>query len=290
LLAIPLTDLARVDIARANLLCAEGLPGSEMIDVSATLARLDDWALLVARETERHLYRLHDPRYADHYRRSEAYLRVSFLLQTLQEDCGVRYDPAGIYSPDFSDSRSAFIHGTFDPARGGTCASLPVLYVAVGRRLGYPMHVVRTRGHVFCRWDAPGGERLNIEGTNGFTAYPDDFYRRWPWALSPEDEQSGEYLVALTPAQEVALFMAARGHTLFDVGQYRAAAYAYGEALRLAPEFISFKLFYDAAQLVAKKGLAEYERLHGVIPKRLEPPPIPEGFLPSEARSAPKGP
>jgi hypothetical protein len=39
----------------------------------------------------RHLYRVTDPRYADHYAHSEARLRAEFVVQSLQEDCGVHH-------------------------------------------------------------------------------------------------------------------------------------------------------------------------------------------------------
>ncbi|MFO0861607.1 MAG: hypothetical protein U0570_13735 [Phycisphaerales bacterium] len=134
LLAMSPDELARVDIAAINLACADGLPGFEGIDSAAVLAKLDEWAAKVKFETERHLYRVKDPKYAEHYRHSESYLRAEFLIMVLQEDCGVRYNPDRIYTPNFADSRDQFIHGMLDPKCGGTCASMPVLYTAIGRR------------------------------------------------------------------------------------------------------------------------------------------------------------
>jgi hypothetical protein len=90
LLKIPAENLEDVDIAEMNLLCAAGLPGAENLDINHALATLDAWARRVAFETDRHLYRVTDPRYADHYRHSEAYLRAEMLLQALQEDLGVK--------------------------------------------------------------------------------------------------------------------------------------------------------------------------------------------------------
>jgi len=76
LLDLPVEHLAGVDIAEMNLLCAVGLPGAENLDVEHALATLDQWAQRVKFETERHLYRVHDPKWADHYHHSEAYLRA----------------------------------------------------------------------------------------------------------------------------------------------------------------------------------------------------------------------
>ena len=48
LIKLPEDDLAQVDIAAMNLACAVGLPGSENLDHSALLAKLDTWARYVA--------------------------------------------------------------------------------------------------------------------------------------------------------------------------------------------------------------------------------------------------
>ena len=269
-------QLERVDIARMNLLCAARLPGSEGVSVPAVLAKLDAWAVAVHLETERHVYRATDPRYAEHYRHSENYLRAEFLLQTLQEKCGVSYNPQSIHSPSFADSRDAFLHGLTERASGGTCASMPVLYVAIARRLGYPLALVQTRGHLFCSWDDAGGVRFNIEGTNGFSSCPDELHQTWPYGLSDEQLASREYLVSLTPAEALAAFMAARGHCLMDLHRYAEAAQAYGEMVRLAPSFKVHAKFLAMAQLAAEQGSAELERVDGRMPDRLDPPPPPK--------------
>lgn len=131
LLKLPAEKLKDVDIAEMNLLCATGLPGAEQLSIGHALATLDQWAKRVAFETNRHLYRVTDPRYADTYRRSEAYFRAYFLLQVLQQDLGVKYDMAAKDNFAFNDSRVAFIHGmipmpgqTLADTPGGTCASM----------------------------------------------------------------------------------------------------------------------------------------------------------------------
>ena len=50
---------------------------------------------------------------------------------------------------------------------------MPILYIAIGRRLGYPLKLVHAHGHDFVRWDEPGGERFNIDATSpGFHLRP----------------------------------------------------------------------------------------------------------------------
>jgi len=246
LLAMPADQLADMDIAEMNLLCATGMPGAEELDVDHCLATLDRWARHVKAETQRHLYRAHDPRWADHYRHSETCLRAEFLLQVLQEDLGVKYDMRAVGSFSYRDSRVAFLHGMIPPAGkttadtpGGTCASMPVMYVAMGRRLGYPLKLVTTDGHVFVRWDGKDHpnpawrDRFNIEGTGGgFSSYDDKHYMTWPKKLTAHEVRANGYLVSLTPREELAMFLAARGHCGFDNGRTAFAARCYENAYR----------------------------------------------------------
>ena len=143
-------EIAKTDIAVLNLLCAQGLPGAEKLDIDACLAH-NRWLGCNGeeRETARHLYRVNDPRYADHYKHSEAVLRMEMLLQVLQEDLGVHYNLERVRDINFTDSRDLFIHGMIADKNGGTCVSMPVLYAAIARRLGYPVKLVLAKEHVF---------------------------------------------------------------------------------------------------------------------------------------------
>jgi len=258
LLAMSPDKLAEVDIAEMNLLCATGLPGSEGLDeagIARCLARLDQWAQRVRFETQRHLYRLTDPRYkehAEHYNHSEARFRAEWLIGILQNDIGLHYHagfaPPGAPVQPPKTSKEHFIHGLMDnddphKAFGGNCVSLPVAYAAVGRRLGYPVKLVCAKEHVFCRWegmDSPNPawrDRFNFDGAgSGFSIDPDEFYLSWPRKSTPEQVELCEWLKSLTPAQELALFLAHRGHVLTQVAKdLRAALLAFSQAARLWP-------------------------------------------------------
>lgn len=230
--------------------------------------------MLVATETMRHAYRVTDPKYAAHYRHSYAYFCIEMMLQTLQEDCGVKYNLDRVRDPDFSDSRDQFLHGLVGKSpmeiRGGTCVSMPVLYTAVGRRLGYPIKLVLGSGHVFCRWDDADGawakangmsnaERFNVEGTDGFTAYPDAFYEQFPEPIHKARVERGELLKSLTPAEEVAVFLAARGHCLNDNRRFNEAIEAYETATRYMPQATAWPSF--AAKTRDTLALIEGHRL-----------------------------
>ncbi len=127
-----------------NLLCSEGLPGAESLKLDECLATLDQWAEHVKSETDRNFHQFRDDPVK--FNNSEGYFRALLLIGVLQQDLNVHYNPAHITPPDspepdnlfFADSKDLFLHGLASLRAMGTCVSIPVLYVAVGRRLGYP--------------------------------------------------------------------------------------------------------------------------------------------------------
>jgi len=281
LLRMPPDELARVDIGLMNLLCAEGLPGTGGLDVRGTVKTLDHWAERVRRETARHLYRVHDPRYADQFCGSESHFLCAFLVQVLQEDFGVHYNAARMNDPDARNSKDLFIHGMIGNDNGGTCISMPVLYVAVGRRLGYPLSLVLAKRHVFCRWDG-WGQRLNFDGSaTGLLGFPDDeFYHQWPEPFTAAELESGAFLKPLTPTEELALFLNTRGVCLHKVGRLTEAINALRPATTRMPENPNFQhnLRLTETLLEQQRIKAEYrlrQEVEQFLP-RLPQPSIPD--------------
>jgi hypothetical protein len=146
LLALPPEKLEKVDIARIDLLCAESLKGSEDLNIQECLKTLDTLAQHVKEETERSRhYLIENPA---KFKNSEGYFRMMYLVTVLQQDFGVEYDPA--HTNDFveangkiarnhpedviyADSKDHFIHGLLTGKHYGTCASMPMLYVAIAQ-------------------------------------------------------------------------------------------------------------------------------------------------------------
>lgn len=249
LCANPDAYFERLDVGALNLICASGLPGAENIDVAKSVDWLDEAAQRVEFQTRRHWYRfIKSP---ENYHDSPGYFCCYFLLQVLQEDFGVKYNPARVkdpkfqdvrcIDPDFKDSRDLFIHGIID-GPGGTCGSMPIVYVAVGRRLGYPLKLVETKCHLFFRWEDLEGsrfgfpEQFNIEGAGeGIHTYPDGHYRKWPEPWGEADINGGYYLKSLTPSEELASFLVTRGECLSDHGRLEETIQCYRWASALAP-------------------------------------------------------
>ena len=106
LLALSPAELERCDIARMNLLCAEGLPGAEQLNVAECLATLDQWAQHIKAETDRNFHRFkEDPAT---YSNSEAFYKMLIMAVVLYEDYGVRYNPKRITSPEATPADDHF--------------------------------------------------------------------------------------------------------------------------------------------------------------------------------------
>ena len=239
-----------IDIAEINLLCATGLPGAGQIDIPKSLALLDQWAGVVKASIEQNRHRfVANPA---EYRNSESFFKMVMLVLTLQQDLKVHYDTskigAAVFSNDteavkrdmadesyFRDSKSIFLHGILGDEHLGTCSSMPVLYVAIARRLGFPVKLVTTVGHLFVRWDG-NGERFNIEGTGqGVDSPTDEDYMTWPLPITKEDIARQHYLKSLTPAEELATFMEIRATCLKENQRLSDAMVAVAHANRFRP-------------------------------------------------------
>lgn len=267
------SELAQYDIAEINLACAVGLPGAEMLDVESCLHTLDEWAEKVRWQTLKQIHLFE--RWPDRFHHSPSFFRVVALVTVLQRDLGLRYNPALMCDPSeperddgfFTSAANLFLHGIIE-GKGGTCSSLPPLYVAIGRRLGYPLRLVRTNGHLFARWDDPATpERFNIECTSlGMVSHPDAYYLQWPFTMTAEQARRNGYLRSLTRQEELALFLGTRGACLQANWRMREAVEAHAWAASLAPQYREEAVFLERA----------VDRWHGLLRQVLPPdqPPI----------------
>ena len=231
--------LVRYDVAEWHLACAVGLPGSEDLDIDRSLARIDEYARTVSELTRRNRRKLEES--PEDYRGCEAYFCALYLVSALWKVFGLRYHPKwydlkpedGMDNDFGADSRDQFLHGITD-GPGGTCGTIPLLVAAVGRRLNYPLYVVKAKNHLFARWSDPYGRwrgllgespsrptRFNVEATNpGLQTPSDDVYRDWPRPIHPYLIECGAYLSPLMPPEEIAVSLAARATCLGKAGGF----------------------------------------------------------------------
>lgn len=232
----PNERLAQLDILEVHLSTIQGLPGTGPLNIAECIRRVDEGARAAERRTNElaHLFRR---RPAD-FKNSWALFRCMALSTALQEHFRTRMDlKLNTVEPHvlMKDVKPLGVHAVLD-GDTGTCLTLTILYVALGRRLGYPLKLVRTHQHMFARWDEPG-ERFNIECTvEGFDSPEDEHYLEWPKPLTPEEVQYEGFLRSLSPREELAEFMFHRALYLTLNNRFREAVLGYIWASNLAPD------------------------------------------------------
>lgn len=263
LMSMSEAELASVDIALVNLLCAESLPGRNGVSIEECLRSIDQMAEAAKQKTVQNFHRFVEK--PSEYENSEIYYRVGMMVNTLGKDLGVQYNPEKIVVPTeenrsdltfFDKADDVFISGMMTAPRLGTCSSMPVLCVAVGRRLGYPLKLVSAKGHLFFRWD-DGREKMNFECTNRLSVHNDDYYKKWPYPIFDEEVSRGWYLRSLSPKDELSVFLNMRGHTLVNHGRVTEALLANTQAALLYPSHpnVAGSLAITAAEQATRLGL-----------------------------------
>ncbi len=243
---MPPEQIDGVDIEVMDLLCAEGLRGSEDLNVQKCLDSMDSLAKLVEWETKRNFHRFQE--HPEEYHGSLAYYRMGMLGTILSEDYGMRYNPdqeipwlhgkrpkeEAIYA----DAKDIFIHGLLGGKRYGTCASMPVLYVAISRRLGYPVNLAATKYHLYARYEQEDGGHLNVEGTEnwGFTRPTDEEYRKGPFPSTDQQIRELGWLKPMTGGEMLAAFLFKRAGCLRSMKRHEEEAEAIRQASRYMPE------------------------------------------------------
>jgi hypothetical protein len=223
LLAMPDDELAQQDVAVVNLLCATDLPSADPLDIPECLSQLDDWANYVYRETIRGY-----PQYLanpDPNKGSDAVYKLWALMHAVRalsciearfmsgntienyQTIDTSMKPTGGPYKYRVNSQVSFIHGLLSPRSLGSCASNPVLFTAIGRRLGYPVKLVLTVQHIFNRW-VDDTEQFNMDGSMKYIGGDEDHHyidRFRPWR--DWERKSTAFHRPLTPREELAAFM-----------------------------------------------------------------------------------
>jgi len=253
LLSLKPNQLEGVDIVVLDLACSQGLPGCENLDIPAARRTLDTWADHVREEIIRNHHQFTDNPAS--YYNSESYFDALFMICVVQQDMGIHYNLERMKDWSLSHGEDVFINGLIGDLREGTCSSMPVLYVAIGRRLGWPMYLVSAKGHFFARWESDDGKvRFNIEGTNhGMGASPDEYYKKWPYLMTEDDQWSGVYLRSMSGAEMLACFLEMRGAVLESVGKMAEAQVAYAHANEIIPQDLGY--FFNLATASEKERM-----------------------------------
>lgn len=186
--------------------------------------------------------------------------RVRALNTYLYKVFGMQYD---LSDPYVKNIRNRYINGILD-TRKGSCVSMPLLYLTVAQRLGYPVYAVSVPQHIFLRYVDPRLEMQNIEATGGGGYSPDDEYIA-TLKISPEAVAQGTYLRTLTYREYLGLLIEQNGIYWGIHGNNEKAIDYLETAIKLNPRAAdsirSLGIAYKTQSKIAKAPFSnEYER------------------------------
>lgn len=132
--------------------------------------------------------------------------RVRALNTHLYKDFGMKYD---LNDPYVKNLQNRYINGILDTKKG-SCVSMPLLYLSVAQRLGYPVYPVSAPQHIFLRYVDPKLKLQNIEATGGGGNSPDEEYIA-SLQISFGAVAQGTYLKTLTYREYLGLLIEQNG-------------------------------------------------------------------------------
>lgn len=97
-------EIENFDIARMNLLCAKGLPGSEDLEIETCIQKLDQWAEHIKYREQQSLPAFF--KYREKYQNSVALFKGAYLGFAIQDDFKCDYNMA-LYESGIMDDRTS---------------------------------------------------------------------------------------------------------------------------------------------------------------------------------------
>lgn len=138
----------------------------------------------------------------------------------------------------YTNPGDLFLNGLID-TKQGTCANMPVLHVAMARRLGWPVSLACVHSHFVSRFD-DGEVVYNIEATDidrgAFAEGPDDLYLK-KYQLPRKAVTSGSDLRSLTAREMLGIFVSHRARHFSDMGQSAHADSEFALSRHLFPRY-----------------------------------------------------
>jgi len=239
LMALSDAELEKVDLVEMSVAAAKEIPGYEKLDYQHYKQVVDGWSDDVRRWMP--AAEVNFQKSPKEWRNDINFFRLGLLATYLTRERGIRY--AEKYSQDqkegknskYEDPGALLVHGLIDTLRG-TCATMPVLHVAIGRRLGWPVSLASVGPHYVCRYD-DGKVHYNIEATYagpGFVSDSDEDYIKNDH-LPRKAVTTGSDFRSLSAREMLGVFIGARARYYWDTKQYDAADRDYVLARVLYP-------------------------------------------------------
>jgi hypothetical protein len=236
LLASDDLTLEQTDVVLMNLVVAKGIPALGDLDIARYVQVVDDWTEQFRRVLlgmEEHFHRT-----PSRWKSDIRFFRVGMLAGFLGHEIGIRYDEQQKHATavHYTDPGDLFLNGLIDTKKG-TCDTMPVLHVAVARRMGWPVSLACVKSHFVSRFD-DGEVTYNIEATSdhpgSFAAGSDaDYIKRFE--LSSKAVECGSDLRTLTAREMIGVFLSLRGRHYADTNRLIEADSSFALARVLFP-------------------------------------------------------
>lgn len=156
---------------------------------------------------------------------------------------GYRYDKITGSSKNLENH---YLNGILDTKKGN-CSTMPMLYMVVAQRLGYPIYPVAAPDHLFLRYISPPPHKyLNIETTSAVGGSPDDQVYIKGLEVSETALKKGAYLRTMTYRQFLGDLLATTGVTLAQQGDIDGSIRHFQQAIKLNPQFPDY---YDLLRI-----------------------------------------
>jgi hypothetical protein len=156
---------------------------------------------------------------------------------------------------------------------------MPYLYVAVGRRLGYPVSIAGAYTHSYVYYDEGNGKHFNVEATEdrGFVTPSDDEYRNPPWGAPPDTNyyNTHDLLQPLSNKESMAHLLGSRAAVFRSGGQHDEEAKTWEIAARYFPDTQTWKDIAENMQQAAKSD--DYQQWRAGVWQKLAARFIPRG-------------
>ena len=142
------------------------------------------------------------------------------------------------FSPGGRDNRANyFINGIMDTKKG-QCVTMPMLYMAIAQRLGYPVYAVEAPEHTFLRFVDPSlsVNIQNIEVSGRQIGSPTNAQYVHDFNISERGIKSGAYLRTLTRRQWLGILLLENGLVFAKEGRVDRAILYFEKAAELDPQ------------------------------------------------------
>ena len=214
-----------IDIAEAALIMEKEI--NPKINVTKYLDKIDEIADIIAPEISfLNLPKVVIENFSEALLCDYKAVQVNPLLMIYQADGSRKRRNAKNEEEQINNRISPFLLSTLLDDQAGCCASLSILYLAVGRRIGLPLSLVLLPDHAFVRLDVDN--KINIEVTNSGVEVTDKEYR-----YNYTQKLQKPYMTDLSLKQEIGFLFLNRGNVWVLKNDYNHAIDDYTASLAL---------------------------------------------------------